>query len=307
MATEKVEKRVEVFFSYHEQDEKLRQALDKHLSSLKRQAFISTWHFRKLHAGMEQVKEISAHLNSAHIILLLVSPDYIDSDYCYEIEVKRAMERHEAGEAIVIPIILRPVIWQGTPFGKLRPSPIEGRAVTLYRNRDQAFVDICVDIQTAVEKIRNNREERPEKIHRYYQYDIVLSYASEDSSYAETLAHFLHLKGMKILCYSQEMSKEIKFPLEVENPLSYLFGPYQEKSYYYVVFLSQNYAAKMRTHELELTFSYTLKDLITICLDSTNFIGPGECLWWEKMAVENITNLLVEKVKEVKRITPYDY
>src|SRR5258708_28318430 len=96
---------IEIFFSYAHKDEKLREELEKQLSLLKWQGLVTSWHDRRIVAGQEWADEIDAQLNSARIILLLVSPDFIASDYCYGVEVKRAMERHEAGEALVIPII----------------------------------------------------------------------------------------------------------------------------------------------------------------------------------------------------------
>ena len=81
-----------------------------------------------LSAGVEWEQEINQHLNNAQIILLLVSPDFMDSDYCYGVEMKRAIERHERKEARVIPIILRPVYWQGI-LGKLQALPTDGKPV----------------------------------------------------------------------------------------------------------------------------------------------------------------------------------
>ena len=96
---------VELFYSYPHRDEELRNELDKHLSILKRQGVIDGWHDRRILAGKEWEGEIDEHLNTAHVVLLLISSDFIASDYCYDVEMKRAMERHEAGEALVIPIL----------------------------------------------------------------------------------------------------------------------------------------------------------------------------------------------------------
>jgi hypothetical protein len=104
-------KALEVFFSYSHKDQDLRDQLETHLSLLKNQGFISSWHDRKIIAGTEWAREIDAHLNTAQIIMLLISADFLASTYCYDIEVKRAMERHNAGEARVIPIILRHCDW----------------------------------------------------------------------------------------------------------------------------------------------------------------------------------------------------
>src|SRR5205823_1825905 len=113
--------------------------------SLRRQGLISVWHDRNISAGTEWEREINAHLNTAQVILLLVSPDFMDSDYCFSIEMMRAMERHERGEAQVIPIILRPVYWQGAPFGKLQALPTDAKHVTgpSWHNLDEAFFDVA--------------------------------------------------------------------------------------------------------------------------------------------------------------------
>jgi HEAT repeat protein len=141
----------EVFLSYAREDEELCKKLEAHLSLLKRQGTISTWHDRNINAGSEWKRDIDAHLNMAQIILLLVSPDFIASDYCYSTEMTRAMERHDSGEARVIPIILRPVDWQRAPFGKLQALPRDAKPVTDWSSQDQAFYDIVQGIRSLVE------------------------------------------------------------------------------------------------------------------------------------------------------------
>src|SRR5436190_23033394 len=107
---------IKIFYSYAHKDERLRQELEKQLSLLKKQDIIVGWHHRDIQAGDEWKHETDTHLNASDIILLLISPDFMASDYCYSIEVKQAMKRHERGEARVIPIICRPVFWQGAAF-----------------------------------------------------------------------------------------------------------------------------------------------------------------------------------------------
>jgi TIR domain len=148
-------KALEVFFSYSHKDQALRDQLEAHLSLLKNQGFISSWHDRKIIAGTEWAGEIDAHLNSAQIILLLISADFLASTYCYGIEVARAIERHNAGEAIVIPIILRPCDWHSAPFGKLQALPTDGKPVTgrSWHDLDEAFYDVATGIQKAVREL----------------------------------------------------------------------------------------------------------------------------------------------------------
>jgi len=152
-----LEQPIEVFFSYSHKDEELRGEMAKHLSILKRQGVITGWHDRRITAGDEWAGQIDEHLNSAHLILLLVSADFIASDYCYDLELTRAMERHESGEARVIPVILRPCDWKGAPFGKLQGLPKDLKPVTSWPDRDEAFTNVAQGIRAAVEKIAPGR------------------------------------------------------------------------------------------------------------------------------------------------------
>lgn len=148
---------VTVFFSYSHRDEKLRDKLALHLSLLQKQGVIQSWHDRKITAGMEWAQAIDDNLNTADIILLLISDNFLASDYCYDIEMQRAMERHEAKEALVVPIILKPVDWSGAPFGKLQAFPKDAKPVTKWSNRDEAFTNIAQGIRT----VANTLRERP--------------------------------------------------------------------------------------------------------------------------------------------------
>ena len=142
-----------VFFSYSHADEELRDQLEKQLSMLKWQGVIETWHDRRIGAGQEIDLTIDEHINTDDIILLLVSPDFISSRYCYEIEMTRAMERHQAGEAIVIPVILRACEWHYAPFGKLMATPLDGKPVTSLPNRDEAFLQVARAVREAAQRL----------------------------------------------------------------------------------------------------------------------------------------------------------
>ncbi|HEX8115918.1 MAG TPA: toll/interleukin-1 receptor domain-containing protein, partial [Pyrinomonadaceae bacterium] len=108
---------LELFYSYSHKDEELRRELEKHLSLLKRQRVIRDWHGHRISAGTEWAAEVDKHLAGADIVLLLVSADFLASDYCYAVEMKLALEKHEEGLARVIPVILRPCDWKRAPFG----------------------------------------------------------------------------------------------------------------------------------------------------------------------------------------------
>lgn len=130
------------FISYSHADDALRAEFDKHLSLLRRQGLIDLWSDQRIPAGGELVPQISAELEAADIIILLISPDFMASDYCYGIEMKRAMQRHHDGTTVVIPIILRPVDWHTAPFGALKAVPRDGKPVTKWLTLDDAFLDV---------------------------------------------------------------------------------------------------------------------------------------------------------------------
>jgi hypothetical protein len=128
--------------------------LVKHLRLLERRGVITGWHDRNISAGTEWKDAIDNHLESAGIILLLISVDFLASDYCYNIELKRAMERHAEGKARVIPVILRNCDWSSVPFGKLQALPKDGRPVTTWPNWDEACLDVAEGVMRAVRELR---------------------------------------------------------------------------------------------------------------------------------------------------------
>jgi hypothetical protein len=141
---------VRLFYSYAHEDEELRNRLEAHLSLLERNGVIQSWHDRRITGGQEWAGAIHQEMERADVILLLISASFLRSDYCYDVEMRRALERHGRGEALVIPIILRPVDWDGAPFGKLQCLPRNALAVTLWRDADEAFQDVARGIRRAI-------------------------------------------------------------------------------------------------------------------------------------------------------------
>ncbi|MGB8700664.1 MAG: TIR domain-containing protein [Thermosynechococcaceae cyanobacterium] len=144
---------IEVFISYSHQDDKLKDALMTHLANLKRQKKITAWQDRAIEGGQEWEAQIKKQLESAQIILLLISPDFMASDYCYDVEMERAIARHDEGTARVIPIIIRPCDWKDSPFSKLQVLPKDALPVTQWGDRDEAFRIVAQGIRKAIEKL----------------------------------------------------------------------------------------------------------------------------------------------------------
>lgn len=144
---------VDVFISYAPKDEAHREALEKHLTALWRQGLVTTWHEGKVAPGEAWELVISAHIDLARLVLLLVSADYLADDPYWR-EMERALERHRAGEARVIPILVDACDWEHAPFGKLKPLPDDRRAVTSWPNSSEAWRDVVLGIRRAVEELR---------------------------------------------------------------------------------------------------------------------------------------------------------
>lgn len=147
-----VQKGIHIFISYARRDQRLREQLENHLSNLKYRGLITTWTANEIGVGEEVLQHIDIHLNTAHIILLLISVHFLASERCYGREMIRAVQRHKRGEASVIPVLLRPVVFTDAPFAELQLLPTNGRPVIDWRNRDSAFVDIAIGIERAVQK-----------------------------------------------------------------------------------------------------------------------------------------------------------
>jgi TIR domain-containing protein len=152
---------ITVFLSYAHRDEKLREELGKHLSSLQRSAIIESWCDRRIAPGADVDCEIARHLRTSDLVLLLISPDFMNSDYCYRREMRVALKRHARGEARVIPIILRPVDWLRTPIGKLLALPRDAKPVTSWHRRDEALLDVAKGVRRAVEEMGPGRSRPP--------------------------------------------------------------------------------------------------------------------------------------------------
>ncbi|HEU5377865.1 MAG TPA: toll/interleukin-1 receptor domain-containing protein [Ktedonobacteraceae bacterium] len=160
---------LKIFYCYAREDKMLRDQIDQHLSALKRSEQVVVWHDRAIRPGAVWKQEIAKNLDSAHIILLLVSANFIASDYCYGIEMKRALERHETGQVRVIPILLKPVHWEDTPLASLQVLPTDAKPISMWGNEDEALADVAkgigkvVRLLSEVPQIADAKEAAPDR------------------------------------------------------------------------------------------------------------------------------------------------
>jgi hypothetical protein len=144
---------LEIFFSYAHEDEALMTDVRRQLVVYERNGRILKWHDRMIPPGSEWRVGIDARLETARVILLFMSPHFIESRYCYEVEGYAALQRHQTGHAKVIPIILRPCAWHETPFGNLQALPTDGKPITRWRDRDEACLDAATGVMKAVDEL----------------------------------------------------------------------------------------------------------------------------------------------------------
>lgn len=154
---------VEIFCSYSHQDEALRKEFEASVAGLRRQNLARIWYDRQIPAGKNWAADISEHLNSADIVTLLVSADFLASDYCYEKELRRALERAERNQALVVPIIVRPCDWHDAPFAHFEAIPAGAKAITSWTNRDEAWTDVATSLKITVRRLLTRRLEALER------------------------------------------------------------------------------------------------------------------------------------------------
>ncbi len=154
-----------IFFSYAHEDEELMNDVRRQLIVYERNGQILKWHDRMIPPGTKWRDQIDGRLKTAEIVLLFMSPHFIESRYCYEVEGKVALERCEAGRACVVPIVLRPCAWEATPFGALQALPADAKPITLWANRDEACLDAARGVMVVVDELTKLRgASRPSKV-----------------------------------------------------------------------------------------------------------------------------------------------
>src|SRR6266851_152787 len=153
--TEASTKGTAIYIACAPEDRAMRKKLETHLSGLQRLYQFTWWHKYLVDAGHERRREIEVHLQRADIMLLLISPDFLKSDECFNVEMLSALKRLDTEEARVIPIIVRPTPhWEEQPFGKLQVLPRSTEPITTWPNRDQAYEEIAEEIGNIIKALQ---------------------------------------------------------------------------------------------------------------------------------------------------------
>lgn len=140
---------LKVFCSYSHRDEEALDTLRKHLSSLRLSGLIEDWHDRNIPAGGDWDAEIRSSLDAADLILLLISADFLHSEYCMQKETARALQWHHAGKATVIPVFLRECVIAGLPFEGIQGTPRDVRWINQQPFTDKAWTEVTQAVEAA--------------------------------------------------------------------------------------------------------------------------------------------------------------
>ena len=146
---------IPAFVSYSHEDAKLKAELIKHLAPLERLKLVSHWDDGEIRPGDHWERTIAEKMTAAKLILLLISSDFIASEFCYEKELAAALKRDKTKTARVLPVILRPCLWQDLPFGKLQAIPDEGKPVTSWPSPDEAMMEVAKAVREAAQAVRD--------------------------------------------------------------------------------------------------------------------------------------------------------
>jgi hypothetical protein len=141
---------MEAFISYSHRESGMLDVLHTHLAQLQRDRLITTWTDRQIEAGGRIDDQISKALDRAQLFIALLSPDYIDSGYCYDQELTRALAREANGAMIIVPVIVQPCDWLNTPFAKFKALPRDGKPVAEWANVHTAFLDVAQQLRKLV-------------------------------------------------------------------------------------------------------------------------------------------------------------
>jgi hypothetical protein len=135
------------FISYAHSDGAMLDRLHAHLAMLRRDGTLSQWYDRDIMAGGDINKEVAKELSRCQLFLALASPDFLNSQYCYETEMTNAIRRHDAGEIIIVPVILEPCDWLSSPLARFKALPRDGKAISAWTNQNTAFLDVVNELR----------------------------------------------------------------------------------------------------------------------------------------------------------------
>jgi hypothetical protein len=167
---------MKIFISYSHKDEAALDRLHTHLAVLQREGEVKAWHDRKILAGHDIDAAIMQKLEDCDIFLPLVSPDFLESNYCYENEMQYAINRHASGKIRVVPVIIEPCDWKSTPLKRFKATPKDGKPVSEWQNNNNGYLDVVTELRKIISEFsaeeKKSTKENIKKIESVRQYRV---------------------------------------------------------------------------------------------------------------------------------------
>jgi len=147
-----LEKPISIFLSYAKEDKPFKDKLLKHLSSMIRRNQIDIWDDEQIAGGQNWKEEIESKLRTAQVAILLVSADFLASDFINDFEIPILLERGKKGEVSIVPMLIRPVYFQGSELSDFKGLPKSGKPISNWQNEDEAWISVVGDLVEIIEK-----------------------------------------------------------------------------------------------------------------------------------------------------------
>lgn len=145
------------FISYSHSDEHALERFTKHLAMLKRDGTLVEWFDQKIAPGGDIDAAVSANLDLCDLFVPLISADFLSSGYCYDLELKRALERHDQGSMRVVPVIIQPCDWKASALGRLKALPKDGKPVADWTNENTAWLDVVAQLRNLADEFPSTK------------------------------------------------------------------------------------------------------------------------------------------------------
>lgn len=296
---------IHIFCGYAHEDKPLFNQLHEHLAVLRSEEYITLWHYGEILPGAEWESAITYHLDQADLILLLISPSFMHSEYCRGKEMRRAIERHKTGEVHVLPILLRPTpAWEATVLGSLQALPRQAKPVTTWRNRDEAFANITEGI---IKVIQQAQQEEKYPIQAYglaFDYYTYMGVQQEElveleKAMRQKAEHWL-VAIQETGGTLQEVDPEIGWVDQLFTWKKWLFRLRQQDAYIHMRTKKQLYAADYAYEPIYLRVTTSHFDL----LDHFVKLGrlPYKTLQWTLPKELNLTGLLTHIYEQTGKL-----
>jgi len=218
----------DIFISYSHRDEQYKDELLRHLRILEKQGVASFWDTSLIPAGADWSVEIAKAIDESEVAILLISPDFLASDYVVEKELPALLKRAKSRNTIVMPILVRPTQWTSVPelaqFKFLNDvrSPLSSS-----NQRDEDYARISQQIAELVMAAKDDRKanfrsdsidnDKDEKNNEFDDRHVFLSHSKHDGDFAELMKLRLEKEGIQSWIDNDRLEPGVDWRQEIDE------------------------------------------------------------------------------------------